>query len=251
LQRWKNRAWLPQTSSASAPSSPRRHSNGTHHRRSSRTRLPTRHLFRGKQNAAVLEDRYDKLLKPLTDYSLVSKDTDQKTYSIHRMVQAVVQDRMPEDERPTWVKRTVNAVNRVFLQPNFENWSVCDRLMPHARVCIEHIERETIETQEAGRLLNQMALFLQERGQYTEAEPLYNKALEIKRSVLSEGHTSIAIRLNNLAGLYQDQGLYAQAEPLMKEALEIFRQALGENHPHTQTVARNYQLFLAGRSDRY
>ncbi len=89
-----------------------------------------------------------------------------------------------------------------------------------------------------------MALLYDSQGRYSEAEPLYLQALDIKRSQLGAEHPSTATSLNNLAGLYESQGHYAEAEPLYLQALAIFMQSLGENHPHTQTVQGNFRYFL-------
>ena len=71
-----------------------------------------------------------------------------------------------------------------------------------------------MEFAEAGRLLNQTAHYLYERGQYAEAEPLYLQAMEIRRTALGERHPDYATSLNNLAGLYDATGRHAEAEPL-------------------------------------
>ena len=86
---------------------------------------------------------------------------------------------------------------------------------------------------------NNLAVLYKSTGRYAEAEPLYMKALEIRRKALGEEHPSTATSYNNLAGLYESTGRYAEAEPLYKKALEIYRQALGEEHPSTATPYHN------------
>ena len=71
-----------------------------------------------------------------------------------------------------------------------------------------------------------MANSLNAQGKYDEAEPLYRKALEIRRQVLGEDHPETATRYNNLASNLDAQGKYAEAEPLHRRALEIRRRAL-------------------------
>ena len=82
----------------------------------------------------------------------------------------------------------------------YDNWPLCGRLLPHALAVAPWIERDRMEFAEAGRLLNQTAFYLYERGQYAEAEPLYKQAMEIRRTALGEGHPDYATSLNNLAG---------------------------------------------------
>jgi tetratricopeptide (TPR) repeat protein len=93
------------------------------------------------------------------------------------------------------------------------------------------MEKSCIESVQAGHLISKTAYYLHSRGQYTEAEPLFLRAIMINREALGEGHPDYAASLNNLAGLYRATGRNAEAEPLFLRAMEINREALGERHP--------------------
>jgi tetratricopeptide (TPR) repeat protein len=82
------------------------------------------------------------------------------------------------------------------------------------------------------------------QGRYTEAEPLYLEALDLRKRLLGDNHPDVAASLNNLAGLYKSQGRYPEAEPLYLQALAIAEQALGENHPNTIIFRENYNICL-------
>jgi tetratricopeptide (TPR) repeat protein len=86
---------------------------------------------------------------------------------------------------------------------------------------------------------------LQNLGEYSQAEPLYEQALGIYRRVLGDDHAHTAVSLNNLASLYKDQGHFAQAEPLYIEAVEIAERVLGGAHPNTKIFRENYEDLLA------
>jgi CHAT domain-containing protein/Tfp pilus assembly protein PilF len=79
--------------------------------------------------------------------------------------------------------------------------------------------------------LNTLAAIYIDMGNYTKAEPLCQKALEIRQEILGENHPDYADSLDNLAALYHKMGNYTKAEPLYQKALEIRRKVLGENHP--------------------
>jgi tetratricopeptide (TPR) repeat protein len=70
-------------------------------------------------------------------------------------------------------------------------------------------------------LLNQVGLLLDTKARYSEAEPLYRRALAIDEQSYGIEHTIVAIRLNNLAQLLQATNRLAEAEPLMRRALAI------------------------------
>src|ERR1700722_4108460 len=85
---------------------------------------------------------------------------------------------------------------------------------------------------------------LDDQGKYSEAEPLYRKALEIDLKVLGELYPDTAIVCNNLALNLKDQGKYREAEPLFRKALEMYRKALGERHPGTVLSHNNMAINL-------
>ncbi|MFM6265001.1 MAG: tetratricopeptide repeat protein, partial [Dolichospermum sp.] len=69
--------------------------------------------------------------------------------------------------------------------------------------------------------LNNLAFLYNSQGKYTEAEPLYIQALEMRQRLFTGDHPDVATSLNNLAGLYNSQGKYTAAEPLYIQALEM------------------------------
>jgi len=79
--------------------------------------------------------------------------------------------------------------------------------------------------------LNQEASTLYIAGKYTEAEPLYQRALAIQEKLLGPEHPDVAMSLYNLALVCRYQGRYAEAEPLLKRSLAIREKALGPEHP--------------------
>jgi tetratricopeptide (TPR) repeat protein len=86
---------------------------------------------------------------------------------------------------------------------------------------------------------NNLAGNLNAQGQYTEAAPIYAKALEIRSAVLGERHPETANSYNNVAFNLKAQGQYSEAAPLYAKALDIFRAVLGERHPETANSYNN------------
>jgi tetratricopeptide (TPR) repeat protein len=95
------------------------------------------------------------------------------------------------------------------------------------RTCLGEAHPDTAEC------YNGLAANLYFQGRYGEAEPLFQKALAIRRQVLGEAHPRTATSYENLANNLNAQGKYAEAEPLYRKALAIRRQALSEAHPDT------------------
>jgi tetratricopeptide (TPR) repeat protein len=67
-------------------------------------------------------------------------------------------------------------------------------------------------------------------GNYAAAEPLHQRALEIRRAILGYHHPDFATSLNNLAVLYGRTGKYAASEPLHQMALQARCAVFGKHH---------------------
>ena len=182
-------------------------------------------------------------IESLRAYSLITRDPQEHTLAVHRLVQAVLRDSMPVKTQQQWMLRAVHAVATAYPEsPDVANWSTFERLLPHARTCVTWIEQTPIVTPEASFLLNATAYYLDDRAQYEEAEPLLKRALAIREQGFGLEHLATAQSLNNLAMLYKSQGRYREAEPLLKRALAIREQQLGAEHPDTATSLNNLAM---------
>ena len=92
---------------------------------------------------------------------------------------------------------------------------------------------------EVATSLDRLAGLYLDQGRYSEAEPLYSRALQLRKAALGARHPDTATSQNNLALLHHLQGRYSEAEPLYVEALEIRKVELGDRHPDTATSLNN------------
>lgn len=163
-------------------------------------------------------------LKETRRYSLLQRDTDAHTLSIHRVVQDVLKDAMDDATQRQWAERIVKAVNQVL--PNFDEadysaWPRFGRLLPHAQTCAILIEKWELIIPEAAQLLNNAARYIHNRGRLTGVEQYYVHALAIRRNLFGQQHPDVATSLHNLGWLKFDQGKYAEAESLYLQALDV------------------------------
>ncbi len=192
----------------------------------------------------IITDSYqfNQTLGEALRYSLLGRQPQNHTLSIHRLVQAVLQDTLSETERRTWAERAVQAVNAAFPEVEHDTWELCERLLPHVLVCEARIELEQTSPPEVSRVLDKAGTYLRERGQYSEAEPLLVRALAIREQHLGLEHPDTATCQNKLANLYRLQGKYERAESLYQHALSIREQQLGTEHPDTATSLNNLAI---------
>jgi tetratricopeptide (TPR) repeat protein len=84
---------------------------------------------------------------------------------------------------------------------------------------------------------------LQDAARYSEAEPLYQRALVIRLKALGPEHLSTAASLGGLGSLHRDQEAYAKAELLYKRDLATTEKAFGPEHPYTAQSLDNLAEF--------
>jgi tetratricopeptide (TPR) repeat protein len=87
--------------------------------------------------------------------------------------------------------------------------------------------------------LNNLASLYYSQGKYSEAEPLYLDALEMRKRLFTGDHPNVATSLNNLASLYDSQGKYSEAEPLYLDALKMIKRLFTSDHPNIATSLNN------------
>jgi tetratricopeptide (TPR) repeat protein/DNA-binding transcriptional regulator YiaG len=171
---------------------------------------------------------FDEALAALRSYSLIHRQAETHTFSIHRLVQAVLKDRMDEATRRLWAERALSAVHRLFpREMNMDAWPQCKRYLPHALWCSQFIEGEHLYFLDAEQLLTRTGIYLKERARYREAEALFQQALEQHAHLQSPTHHNHAQTLHHLGQLYFEQGLYRQAETCLLQTIALQREHRG------------------------
>ena len=194
----------------------------------------------------------NRAIKELLKYSLVRRNRDAKTLTIHRLVQAMLKYGMDQDMQQQWAERTVRAVNRAFpevefLTVSYINWQRCERILPHALACAALITDHGLAIPEAARLLSKAGHYLRDRGQFVQAEQLARKALDIDEKVLGLEHLDVTISLDILGEVCYELGKYAESLEFFSRTLSIRRHILEPEHPdianNINNLAALYHVF--------
>ncbi len=167
-------------------------------------------------------------LEPLTRYSLIQIDPDTRSYSTHGLVQEVLKSELSQDDYFTWARRTICAISHVFPDVEYDNWSVCEALLTHAKLATKLIDELEFNAEASIKLLDRLGQYLFARGQYYEAEPILVKVLSMKRKALGEKHLDVANSLHKLGMLYFEQGHYIAAQISLDQALSTRKKLLDE-----------------------
>jgi len=184
--------------------------------------------------AAVASDplALEEAVNALRRYSLV--DVREDVLSIHRLVQAVIRDRLDEENKKRWAEAAVRLLDAAF---NFkmgevETWSECSRLLPHAMATSAHAEALKVSLPETASLLNKLGLYLMRaRAEFNDAKGIFERTLIINELAYGQNHHNVATSLNNIGSVLNDLGDFNGAREYYERALAIDEAAYGPNHP--------------------
>ena len=212
-------------------------------------RAGAEHLPEALAEAAADDLAWNDVLATLCKYSLVEVSGD--SLSLHRLVQAVIRGRLPENESKMSAEAALRVVNRVF--PNKANspdtWGVCARLAPHALAVSGHAEELNVSLEVVGRLHNQLGAYLKGRGQFAEAKAAFGRALKIDEATLGLDHPEVAIDVNNFGLALRDLGDPAGARTYLERALKSGEDTFGPDHPTVAIRANNLGLVFRDLGD--
>lgn len=186
--------------------------------------------------------QFDLELAALRTASLVNRHTESQTLSIHRLVQAVLQDQLEPTERRQWSERAVRLVNAMFPDPEVSVWDRCERYLPHALACASLEARTGGVLPEAGEVLYKAGSYLLERGRYQEAEPLLKQAVALEQQQDNHQPTVFIARLLKQAELLWKQGAFAQAEAVVEQLLSYAERSLGPDHRLVAEILDNLAI---------
>ena len=130
------------------------------------------------------------------------------------------------------MSRRSALLDRALPSPEWDQkgWRLWEQLAPHCRTLLNRLQDHVLEPK-ATRIMNELALWLNNRAEHGEAEPLFRRALAIEEKSFGPDHPNVATDLNNLAVLLSATNRLAEAEPLYRRALAIDEKSFGPEHP--------------------
>jgi tetratricopeptide (TPR) repeat protein len=192
--------------------------------------------------------QFDRARGALRRYSLI--DVSGGSIAVHRLVQAVTRDRLArEGQEQKWAESAVKLVDNAFpfKEDVVETWSPSTRLLPHALACSGHSERLGVALECTVRLLNQVGLYLDNRGQLGGAEQVLRHALAIAEKVYGPDHPKLAIRA--LGVILMHQGDLVGALQYIQRALAIDEKFYGPDHREVARDANYIGTILKTQGD--
>ncbi len=177
--------------------------------------------------------RFNEAVGALLRFSLARRNGETRTLTLHRLVQAMIQDMMNPPQHTQYATPVIQALLSLFPHNiEVDNWPQCQRLLPHVHVVIAHPEWYSHAHAQIATLCNQAGYYLREQAWYQEAEVLYQKGLALREHCLGASHPDTAQICYNLGRLYFDTGQYTLSIQFHQRALAIREQVLAPDDFH-------------------
>jgi tetratricopeptide (TPR) repeat protein len=183
-------------------------------------------------------DRND-VWNQLTRYSLLNKQEDGKGYSMHRLLQEIVRNKIGDELQ--WAQCCLSLFRKAydFEYGNIKSHNRFLDLTPHVEVFL-NIAKTILTTDEeqvnVAYLYHEGGFGNRYLGSYNRALEYFGYALAIREKVLGKGHPYTATTYNNIAEVFHAQGNYDKALEYHSYALAIREKILGKEHPDTATT---------------
>ncbi|ORY58224.1 uncharacterized protein BCR38DRAFT_353396 [Pseudomassariella vexata] len=174
------------------------------------------------------------------DYLFISVNKDRTSFEIHRLVQIATQKWLNgEGQQERWKQQFISVLCAELPNGEYENWSRCRTLLPHARSAATQRPKEEASLQDWATVLYKTTWYLLRMGNGSEAEKLSTAAMNVRIKILGRKYkdTADAITMAGLA--YDFMGRWEAAEKLLIETMETRKQKPRADHPSTLTSMAN------------
>jgi tetratricopeptide (TPR) repeat protein len=194
----------------------------------------------------------NKVWLELTRYSILEKEGDNQSYSMHRLLQEVIRNKLCSE--PQWIQCCLSIIRKIytFEYGNVPSHNRFIKLTPHVEALLNStmlcLPDDTSQKDIADLYAVGGSGHLH-LGNYSQAFEWYQKALAIREKVLGKEHRSTATTYNNISSVYASQGDYPKALEWYQKALAIREKVLGKEHPSTATSYNNIAGVYASQGD--
>ena len=172
-------------------------------------------------------------LKALLTYSLLQRHAATHTLTVHRLVQMVLQNRMPKSAQAEWTKRVIQVLDHTFPTPSqsqqMEYWSWCEQVVPHALKVLSR-QPAMLDPLAASSLWYKIAVYLHHRGRYLEAESYHKQTLDVRERMLSSQHLGLSEPLIGLVEATWYQSKYSLTALYAQRVIDLLERTQGVQH---------------------
>lgn len=182
----------------------------------------------------------------LLAYSFITTDPKDETFSMHRLVQLAMRERLSEcHTEKKWADEALNLISQNFPGGEYESWPKCAMLISHSLKVLRSDLYGPAEARSLGVLQSKISRYYLMRGSYQQAEVWSRDAIDSMNAVPGvEQKDVFDIKSNRIIVLLK-LGVFEEAEDLAKEVWKGRRSMLGAKHEDTlqslETLSLIYQ----------
>ena len=184
-------------------------------------------------------DGFEDDVQTLRDYSFLSVGTD-RTFEMHGLVQLATRKWLEANGKlEQWKQCYIKNLSAEFPNGEYENWSYCRALFPHAKSAITQRPEAEGSLREWASLLYNAARYAWRKGSITEAVDLSEMAMKVRKKTLGQEHEETLSSMNMVGLAYSLGGRWKEAEELDMQVTKIRKRVLGEEHLDTLNSIAN------------
>src|SRR5216683_1182294 len=200
----------------------------------------------GSQSESVSLDqlRINEAIEVLLRFSLIRRNAETGTLTIHRLVQAVLQDTMDKEMQRLWAERTVRAVNRAFPQTSnvYSASGYPHRAVQLLRVSI-YVDQEHGDKEKLAAALWNLAVQQQVLGRLSVSEQNLRESIALCREIHDPFNEAKAHQYFALLRAYQ--GIFKESSRHLDIASSLFKEADATASEGIVWAYRSLYLLLA------
>jgi hypothetical protein len=164
------------------------------------------------ETSSQAEDQFDKDVAMLEGFAFVSTTLETSTFEMHRLVQLATRRWLDsQGQAEHWKGVFARRLDDVFPSGAYENWAVCQKLLPHA------IAAMNLKMKDRDALLHKASIcyrggwYVREQGLYSRSEEMSECSHKIRQEMLGTDDPDTLASMANLASTYRNQGRSGEA----------------------------------------
>lgn len=180
------------------------------------------------------DDRFETDIATLRNYSFLSLTKDPQVFQMHRLVQLATQKWLNvHGEFEVWQGHFIRHIYNQAPTGDYENWTKWQKLFPHVKATLlQHPDGKDALT-EVARILYYGAWYSIRMGNFSDAEKMVVRSLNISKTLFGERTREIARRMDLLADIYRATWRLTEAEKLLKQSRDLKLEFFEADDPGT------------------
>ncbi|KAG8525686.1 uncharacterized protein KY384_000446 [Bacidia gigantensis] len=188
------------------------------------------------------DDTFQDDIQMLRDFSFMSINTTGK-FEMHALVQLATRKWLEsKGQLEPWKERYIKILSIAFPSGEYETWSRCRELLPHAKSAIAQRPQAQQAIIEWASLLYNAGWYACKQRDFAEAEQLSTMAMEARKEIFGEEHKATLDSMSAVASVHYFTRRMEDAEKLAVQVMDIRRKVFGDEDPDTLVSMQNLAM---------